>query len=475
MISHIPAFDAARVLVIGDVMLDRYWYGVAARISPEAPVPVVAMHHGKIHHSLGGAANVAANLCALGVQATLLGLTGDDEASQQLAQMLEERSIGHVLKKLDHYPTITKLRVLSHHQQLMRLDFEESYGNTEFQRLLPDYEQALSLVDVVILSDYGKGTLNAPEILIQKAREKNVRIVVDPKRKDFEAYRGATLITPNQKEFEVVVGACANIDEMIEKGMALIKTLDITGLLITRGEHGMLLLQRDKPAFKLDAQTREVFDVTGAGDTVVATLAAAMAVNVSLEEAVILANIAAGIVVGKLGAATVSPQELEKVLPVTKGQHPIYQEKEVLALCQAARQRGEKIVMTNGCFDILHAGHVVYLNQAKKLGDRLIVAVNTDDSVQKLKGPKRPIHPLEARLQVLSSLSSVDWVLPFSEDTPERLIHLIKPDVLVKGGDYAFDTVVGAQFVKDNGGDVALIPFEFNFSTTRILEKLAEE
>ncbi|MFA6037342.1 MAG: bifunctional D-glycero-beta-D-manno-heptose-7-phosphate kinase/D-glycero-beta-D-manno-heptose 1-phosphate adenylyltransferase HldE [Legionellales bacterium] len=475
MLTGIPSFKAAKVLVIGDIMLDRYWYGAANRISPEAPVPVVAMHHGKVHHSLGGAANVAANLAALGAEVTLLGIVGNDEPAQKLEHMLNEQKIHYHFEKLNSHPTITKLRIVSHHQQLMRLDFEEFYDEHALQALLPTYKEKLAHADVVILSDYGKGTLFHPELFIKAAQEAKVPVLIDPKRNDFTVYEGATLITPNQKEFEAVVGACKTEQELVTKGLALMDKHTLGSLLITRGEHGMLLLQRDKPPFSLKAHAREVFDVTGAGDTVVAMLAAAVAVHLPLEEAITLANVAASIAISKLGTATVTPDELAQTLPKIAGRFPIYSEAEVVERCKAARARGKKIVMTNGCFDVIHASHVTYLNRAKQLGDYLIVAINSDESVQRLKGPHRPIHELEARLQVLASLSAVDFVLPFDEDTPERLIELIRPDVLVKGGDYTVEGVVGGDIVKAYGGEVVIAPSDFGYSTTRILEKLKNE
>lgn len=475
MLTQIPSFKDAKVLVIGDIMLDRYWYGAATRISPEAPVPVVAMHHGKIHHSLGGAANVAANIVSLGGHVTLLGIVGDDEPAQRLEKMLAEQNIQYHFEKISTQPTITKLRIVSHQQQLMRLDFEEFYNEDALHALLPTFKEQLNHVDIVILSDYGKGTLRHPELLIKAAREKNIPVLVDPKRIDFSAYQGATLITPNQKEFEAVVGVCKTEDEMVKKGLDLIEKHELGALLVTRGEHGMLLLQRDHPPFTLKAHAREVFDVTGAGDTVVATLATALAIKLPLTEAMTLANVAASIVIGKLGTATVTPHELELTLPKIAGRFPIYSEAHVVEECKKARAQGKKIVMTNGCFDILHATHVTYLNRAKQLGDYLIVAINSDESIKRLKGPRRPIHTLEARMQVLASLSTVDFVLAFDEDTPERLLKLIRPDVLVKGDDYNVEGVVGGEFVKSYGGEVVIVASDFGYTTTRILEKLRNE
>lgn len=470
---HLPDFTQAKILVIGDVMLDRYWHGNTERISPEAPVPVV--HVKQQDERAGGAGNVAINLSALGCSTSLLSIIGNDEAGISLENVLAAEHIHCKLKKLP-IPTSTKLRVLSQHQQLIRLDFEERQPDIDSATLLPEFKALLPQHTMLILSDYNKGVLKFAQEIIQEAKQHHIPILVDPKGHDFSIYRGATLLTPNRKEFELVVGPCHSEDELVKKGLKLIEDYDLQALLITRGAQGMTLLQRGEEAMHLPAQQHDVFDVTGAGDTVIATLAAALAGGYDLAQATHLANLAAGISVTKLGAATVSPRELaQALLEPHLVESAILDEKTLLSEIQAARLRGEKIVMTNGCFDILHAGHVRYLNQAKSLGDRLIVAVNSDASVRRLKGSERPINSLPHRMTVLSGLSSVDWVVSFSEDTPENLIQAILPDVLVKGGDYQFpETIPGAKAVIENGGEMKLLHFEENCSTSKIVERIRE-
>ena len=471
---HIPPFDQARVLVVGDVMLDRYWHGVTSRISPEAPVPVV--HVGQSEERAGGAANVALNIVALGAQTRLLGVTGDDEPAGSLETLLAGAGIDCYFQKIADTPTVTKLRVISRHQQLIRLDFEDGFEAIDNAALLESYRQALDHSDVVVLSDYGKGTLTDVEPLISLARAAGKPVLVDPKALDFSRYQGATLITPNMAEFELVAGACASEQDLINKGNRLLEQHDLDALLITRGEHGMTLLRRGAPEFHLPTQAREVFDVTGAGDTVISVLAAALAAGEDMPAATALANLAAGIVVGKLGTASVSVPELRRT--VQHGQDAGFGEMnaEQLQIAVAdARSHGERIVMTNGCFDILHAGHVAYLAEARRLGDRLIVAVNTDDSVKRLKGAGRPINPLDRRMTVLTALESVDWVVPFSADTPAQLICDVGPDLLVKGGDYRPEDIAGYDCVKRRGGDVVVLGFEDGCSTSRIIDAIREQ
>lgn len=472
---NLTGFNQARLLVVGDLMLDRYWHGPTQRISPEAPVPVVKVE--RIEDRPGGAANVALNLASLGAQACLLGLTGQDEAAQTLEQSLQASGVRCQFQRSERHPTITKLRVLSRHQQLLRLDFEQSFADADHQAFKLLVEQALSvhMPQAVIFSDYAKGALAQVQDLIHVARLSGVPVLVDPKGTDFARYRGATLLTPNLSEFEAVVGACANEQQLVERGLKLIQQYDWQALLVTRGEQGMSLLRPGKAPLHLPAQAREVFDVTGAGDTVIASLGLALACGLDLPQAVSLANVAAGIVVGKLGTSTLTVSELSQALVPHGPTEGVVTEAQLLASMALARQRGERVVMTNGCFDILHAGHVSYLQQAKALGDRLIVAVNSDESVSGLKGPSRPVNPLAQRMKVLAALGAVDWVVPFVEDTPARLIGQVLPDVLVKGGDYRPEQIAGAHEVWANGGEVKILGFEPGCSTSSIIERIKEE
>ena len=467
-----PRFDQAPVLVVGDVMLDRYWHGATNRISPEAPVPVVKVE--QIEDRPGGAANVALNIAALGAPAWLVGVTGQDEAADSLAERLHAAGVDAHFQRIASQPTIVKLRVMSRHQQLLRLDFEEPFA-TDADALLADVAQLLDKVRVLILSDYGKGALQNHQALIQAARACNIAVLADPKGKDFSIYRGASLITPNLAEFEAVVGRCADEAELVAKGLKLLAELELGALLVTRGEHGMTLLRQGFPALHLPARAREVFDVTGAGDTVISTLATALAAGEELPQAVALANLAAGIVVGKLGTATVSAPELRRAVQREQGVgRGVMTLDQLLPVLEDARAHGEKVVFTNGCFDILHAGHVAYLEQARAQGDRLVVAINDDASVTRLKGPGRPINSVDRRMAVLAGLGAVDWVVSFAEDTPEALLEKVRPDVLVKGGDYGLEGVVGADIVLAYGGDVKVLNFVDSCSTTAIVEKIRE-
>jgi D-beta-D-heptose 7-phosphate kinase/D-beta-D-heptose 1-phosphate adenosyltransferase len=471
---QIPAFQRARVLVVGDVMLDRYWHGATSRISPEAPVPVV--HVRQSEERAGGAANVALNIAALGVHARLLGITGEDEPAASLEALLSGAGIECDLQKIAGVPTVTKLRVISRHQQLIRLDFEDGFAAIDAAGLLERYRQGLAHCDVVVLSDYGKGTLAQVEEMIALARAAGKPVLVDPKAQDFSRYDGATVITPNMAEFELVAGPCGDERTLVEKGARLLELHNLDALLVTRGEHGMTLLRRNAPEFHLPTQAREVFDVTGAGDTVISVLAAALAAGEDLPAATALANLAAGIVVGKLGTASVSVPELRRAAHLGHDAgFGVMNEVQLRIAVEDARSHGERIVMTNGCFDILHAGHVAYLAAARRLGDRLIVAVNDDASVQRLKGRGRPVNPVDRRMAVLAALGSVDWVVPFSEDTPERLICEIQPDLLVKGGDYRPEEIAGYDCVKRNGGEVVVLGFEDGCSTSGIIDAIRKQ
>ena len=470
----IPKFDSARVLVVGDVMLDRYWQGGTSRISPEAPVPVVRVNGRE--DSPGGAGNVALNIAALGAAATLVGLVGEDEPGIELESRLGAAGVLCDFEKVPDKPTITKLRVVSRHQQLIRLDFEELFDEASAEAVNRRAEALLAATDIIILSDYAKGSLAKVSQLISMAKKAGVKVLVDPKGSDFTRYRGATLMTPNLSEFEQVVGACPNEETLVARGQQLLKELELEALLITRGEHGMSLIRSGEPELHIPARARDVFDVTGAGDTVISVLASALAAGSPLPEAVALANIAAGLAVTRVGTVAVSGPELRREVQRDGGSDRGVMTRDQLALAVAdARAHGEKVVFTNGCFDIIHAGHVGYLAEARKLGDRLVVAINDDDSVKRLKGEGRPINPVERRMAVVSGLESVDWVVSFSEDTPEALLDAVRPDCLIKGGDYGVDQVVGADIVTAYGGEVKVLSFLDDCSTSAIVDRIRED
>ncbi|MEZ9621986.1 bifunctional D-glycero-beta-D-manno-heptose-7-phosphate kinase/D-glycero-beta-D-manno-heptose 1-phosphate adenylyltransferase HldE [Vibrio sp. 10N.222.55.A3] len=467
----LPDYSQSGVLIVGDVMLDRYWYGPTGRISPEAPVPVVKVENNE--ERPGGAANVAMNIASLGGHAHVVGLTGKDEPAEVLKSTLGALKVKCDFVELEDYPTITKLRVMSRGQQLIRLDFEDKFENTNPELILSRMEQALPNVRSVILSDYAKGALEHVQSFIQKARAAKVPVFIDPKGADLERYRGATLLTPNMAEFELVAGKVKSEEDLIEKGIALIEKYDFEALLVTRSENGMTLLRKGQAPFHLPTQAKEVYDVTGAGDTVISVLAASVAAGKPLDEACALANAAAGVVVGKLGTSTLSTIELAEAIHGSQDtDYGVISEAALVEAVKRAREKGEKVVMTNGCFDILHAGHVSYMNHAAELGDRLIVAVNTDESVKRLKGPGRPVNPTDRRMAVLAGLGAVDWVVPFSEDTPQRLISEVLPSILVKGGDYKPEDIAGGAEVIAAGGEVKVLNFEDGCSTTEIIKAI---
>lgn len=459
------------MLVAGDVMLDEYWFGDSGRISPEAPVPVVRVTG--TEERPGGAANVALNLASLATTVRLVGAVGDDERGRRLEALLSARGVDCDFEKASTLPTIHKLRVLARNQQLIRLDAEEpmaSQAEAVFRRAAG----ALDSAGLLVISDYAKGALGAVEGLIEQAKSRGVPVLVDPKGTDFARYRGATLLTPNFAEFQAVVGAVADTERLVALARNLISDLQLEGLLVTRGEQGMTLVTSEGEAIHLPAESREVFDVTGAGDTVIAVFAAAMAAGQPLAGAARLANLAAGLVVRRIGAATVTPMELKLALHRrgAGGGRGVLTAAEAQSAVAEARGRGERVVMTNGCFDLLHAGHVGYLEDARALGDHLIVAVNDDDSVRRLKGEGRPLTPLADRMAVLAGLAAVDWVVPFAEDTPADLIASVAPDVLVKGGDYRPEEIAGAEHVTALGGEVKVLPFRPGRSTTALVDTI---
>jgi len=451
-------------------MLDRYLFGATGRISPEAPVPVV--HVRRTDDRPGGAANVAVNLATLGVRTTLLGIVGDDDEAIALESKLVDTGVSCLFAKIADWPTITKTRVQSRGQQLIRLDREEPITSGS-DKLVDTLKGLLADANAVVMSDYGKGSLTEVAAMIAECRKAGVPVFVDPKGNDFAKYRGATLITPNQGEFDAAAGQSPTDDELLTNGRQLMHDLDLAALLVTRSEKGMLLLEDNGEPEFLSTRAREVFDVTGAGDTVIATLAAALANGQTLKSAAQLANLAAGLVVGKIGVAAVTPSELCVALHrLGQGGRGLVSLDELRSMVEEARRRGDKIVMTNGCFDVLHAGHVAFLEEAKSLGDRLIVAINDDDSVRRLKGDPRPINALADRMAVISGLAAVDWVVSFADDTPQAAIQSILPDVLVKGGDYRLDDIIGSKEVLKNGGEVRVLAFREGHSSSRIIERL---
>ena len=480
MIDAFPRFHQQQVLVIGDVMLDSFYYGRAERVSPEAPVPVVNID--KIEALPGGAANVAMNIAALGAKCHIIGLTGEDEAAQTLQQRLTAMDICCHFARSTDKATIVKQRIIGNQQQLLRIDFEQPYTVSDAEQLTDIPLPWINDIDVIVLSDYQKGTLATPQHWIALAKQYQIPVLIDPKGQDFSRYRGADLITPNFAEFQAVVGTVTSERDLKEKALAILQRWDIAAILITRSEKGMSYIAQHGDIIHLPAIAKAVSDVTGAGDTVMATVAAAIAAKASHHQAIMLANIAASIVVSQLGTATVSQPELEAEYQRQQGQKltdhslgGILSNEQLLLAVEQSKKNGEKIVLTNGWFDILHAGHVHYLAQAKAQGDRLIVAINRDKSVTKLKGVGRPINNEARRLAVLAGLSSVDWVTCFDGDTPEALISMLKPDLLVKGGDYDKKSVVGWQQVEAYGGEVRVMGLIDNCSTTAIVDKITQQ
>ncbi len=472
-----PSFDQVSVLVVGDVMLDRFWSGGATRISPEAPVPVVAVTHNECR--AGGAGNVAVNLAALGAKTILSGICGTDESAELLRSAVEAAGVRWSVCP-SAAETIVKLRVLSRNQQLLRMDFEQSLAIHADDLFIGQVTPHISDVDVVVLSDYAKGTLDRVQDLIGGCREAGKPVLVDPKGLDLYRYRGATLLTPNLSEFEAVVGRCDTEAELLERGEALRASLELQALLVTRSEHGMTLFKEGANPDTLPAKAREVYDVTGAGDTVISVMAAAMGAGESMASAMALANTAAGLVVAKLGTASVTPEELESASSEGLSTRSSFiasnlDEDELLDRIAASRSDGERIVMTNGCFDILHPGHVDYLTRARLLGDRLVVAINSDDSVSRLKGPSRPVTDQASRAAIIAALGCVDWVTIFDTDTPEALIKRVLPDVLVKGGDYRPEDIAGADAVLAAGGEVRVLDFVEGFSSSAIIDRLQSD
>lgn len=485
--SSLPSLLGVRVLVIGDLMADRYWYGSADRVSQEAPVPVVDVSRTELQP--GGAANTALNVVALGAHCTLVGAVGDDEAGRELVQRLTAAGVECDLVTVPNWSTIVKLRIVSQQQQLIRADFEAPFPEPPADsaepslaaQLLARVQQQLTgaaevPVKAVVLQDYDKGVLADPPQFIAAAQAANVPVVVDPKFKPLSVYAGAALLKPNVHEFRRAVGDWKDNDEMVTRAEALVQAHDLGALIITRGEQGMRVISHNGEHANIPARPVDVFDVTGAGDTAAAALAITQGLGWSAAACAEVANAASGIAVTRSGTAAVTGPELSAALTGAHGGDAgILTRNQLAEAVSRAKKAGQRVVFTNGCFDILHAGHVSYLSEAAALGDKLVVAVNGDASVTRLKGEGRPLNPLDRRLKVLAGLGAVDWVVGFDEDTPEPLLELLQPDILVKGGDYGSDGVVGAPIVHGYGGEVAVLSLVDDCSTTAIVERIQSD
>jgi D-beta-D-heptose 7-phosphate kinase / D-beta-D-heptose 1-phosphate adenosyltransferase len=462
-------FSNGKVLVIGDLMLDRYYFGSVNRISPEAPVPVVKVK--KASDTLGGAGNVANNLAHLGSKVTVIGTTGKDENSGLIGAFCRKNAI-RLSAIQTSLPTITKIRVIGEHQQVVRVDFEEEFRFTPelLSRVKKTILRNMAYVKVVVLSDYGKGFCSKDlcAFVIREASKRKIAVVVDPKGHDWTRYRGATIVTPNVKELGDVVGfAVGNTDEPIAShAKKIVAAYRLGSLLVTRSEKGMSLVSA-KEVTHVPTEAREVFDVSGAGDTVVATLAAALASGYPLPDAVILANKAAGIVVAKIGTVPVTHRELRAVLDYEYNPK-LLTGAEVVRQGGLLKKQGKKIVFANGCFDILHRGHVHLLQKAKQLGDCLIVALNSDASCRTIKGPGFPLNNEKDRAHLIAALGSVDYITVFNEPSPLALIRRLKPDFIIKGGNYRTQEVVGHEFA----GKTVIIPELAGYSTGKIAKKI---
>jgi D-beta-D-heptose 7-phosphate kinase/D-beta-D-heptose 1-phosphate adenosyltransferase len=473
--SLVERLGQPRIVVVGDLILDRYVTGDVERISPEAPIPVLNARHRE--DRLGGAGNVAANLRAMAAEVEVIGILGDDSKGRLLQGMLEELGVDASGCVTDpQRPTTEKTRLIGGAQQVLRVDWEECTAIEDqlARRVVEELARRVQGAGAMILSDYGKGVLSRVLIqgAIRVARDHGVPVLVDPKGKDYARYKGAHLVTPNRKEAEEALGRkLAGLDELGTGAKDLIRLAELEAAVITLGAEGMFHFSRDGSAGHIPTVARAVFDVTGAGDTVIALLGLGLAAGLDLADAAVLANHAAGIVVGKRGAASVTRAELLGAERSAGDRRKVIHPDELETRLAEWRSRGLRLVFTNGCFDVLHRGHIEYLRFARAKGDVLLVGVNSDDSVRRLKGPERPLNPLEDRMEVLSALEMVDGVVAFAEDTPKQIIERVTPQVLVKGEDWRDKGVVGREWVERHGGEVHLAPLLPGHSTTTILER----
>ena len=469
-----------RIMVIGDLILDEYIWGSVSRISPEAPVPILETKSENL--TLGGAANVANNLVAIGCEVHLVGAIGNDEKGDKLLSLIEEKKISSKgIFRFVYRPTTSKIRVIGHNQQILRIDKEDNRPITEEteNKIIKFINKTLPDMDIVICSDYRKGILTEKvfSATTHRANNSKKRVLVDPKSSNFELYRGATIITPNQ--FEVEEAVPIKIQDKIDLDRAAEYLLNLTHaevILITRGKDGMTLYPNKEKPIDIPTQAKEVFDVTGAGDTVVSILAMALAIGFNYQDSAWLSNMAASIVVGKIGTAVVTLPEIDEYLhdEMLRTSKAVLNLEELTKTVSLAKSVGKTVVFTNGCFDLIHGGHIEFLQKARAKGDLLVVGLNSDKSVKAIKGNGRPIKGEKERANIISALKSVDYITIFDETTPEKIISEIRPDILVKGDDYDVNEVVGREIVEGYGAKVELIPVVKGLSTTNIVTKILE-
>ncbi len=476
--ADISGFADARVLVVGDLMIDEYLWGETDRISPEAPVPVVDVK--KTEFTLGGAGNVVNNLVALGATVVPAGVIGDGQDGDRLLRCFDSLGVqtSGIIRETGRFTT-RKTRILAAHQHVLRIDREtrKAISAQTFERLKGFVRDHLPHCDILLISDYGKGLLSKDFLafLIEAAAGWNKKSVADPKGRDFSRYAGVFVLTPNQKEAALAAGMEISDEfRLLEAAGRILDTSGVQNLLITRGPEGMFLLDESRTVHPIQADARQVFDVSGAGDTVLAVLGLALCSGFSLKAGAALANTAAGIVVGKVGTATVSPPELTAALEA-RGDAGLLKQKrlaELPALGREFKRQQKRIVLTNGCFDLLHAGHIRLFSAARALGDLLVVAIDDDQSVRTLKGPGRPVIRAEERVRILSALDSVDYVVVFSSEQLPELIQSLQPDLLAKGSNYGPEDVKGHEIMQALGGEVALIPITEQISSSEIIQTI---
>ncbi len=480
MMQLLDQFHRGRIVCLGDLMLDRYVYGTVARISAEAPIPII--HAERDEAMLGGVGNVARNIAAAGGGAHLLATCGDDDAGAEVADLITGMAqVTSALVLQAARPTTVKTRYIAAGQQLLRADREttEAINTADGERLLSRLDEAFANTDVLVLSDYGKGVLSDQVLTaaIERARAAHIPIVADPKRRDFAAYAGVDVLKPNRAELAAATGMpCDNDDQVTLAARAAMGRCDIGAMLVSRSEQGISLIPRDGPPSHLPVRAPEVFDVSGAGDTVVAIFALSLAVGAEPVLGARLANLAAAIVVGKVGTASVSRDELANGImaaDLTRSEDKVVSAAMAQADCERWRSRGLRVGFTNGCFDLLHPGHISLLNEAKSNCDRLVVAINDDASVRRLeKGDDRPVQTEAARALVLASLAMVDRVVIYADDKPIPLLRQLRPDLLIKGGDYDLDGVVGGDLVQGYGGEVMLATFVEGHSSSAVISRM---